>query len=376
MNNQPFPFYLLGRVLRGTLFLSCLFVRAYAEDVTEIMTTSDGTNRTYLLHTPPCYDGTKPLPLILNLHYGAGTGAGEAAISRMSDKADTECFIVAYPDAIGDWTEYDSLFLSEIIDTLRGHYAIDSLRVYMTGFSAGALMSHWMACKLSGKVAAVAPVAGTMLTYDWYGCYPENAISIISFNARNDILVPYYGDGGYFTPVEKAMSDWAERLGCELGPDTFYNENGALRQTWSRSDSACEVVLWTTEEGGHSWPTDSSYHKLPASDLMWKFFMSHPLVSGKPAVSEPVSTDALLDPLNANVFGRRISVRFSLKYAGSICLRLYDASGRQVAIVKEGMVGAGEHEAVIDASNLSCGVYFYCLSSPHGTQTRNILVVK
>jgi polyhydroxybutyrate depolymerase len=381
VKNHPVPLKRRSIILVGMIVLLPVLIKASSGDSNEGFTTSDGQYRTYLVHTPPGYDGTKELALVISLHAGWADGASQAAVSGMSDKADAEDFIVVYPNAFSPgWMNPDTLFLSEIIDTLRERYAVDSLRVYMTGYSAGACMSHWMACKLSGRVAAIAPVAGTMFAYDRPGCHPDNPISVISFNARNDPELPY-GGGGDFIGVEETSSDWAEHIGCDQGPDTFYDENGALRQTWARSDSICEVVLWTTKEGGHGWPKESSPNKISANDLMWEFFKAHPLTHWKPAVDEhkcvnPAHPGCILDPLNSKIFSRFINIRFSLQSSESVTLRLYNASGSEVAVIRKGVVEAGEHEAIIDASNLPCGVYFYRLSSPHGTQTRNILVVK
>ena len=66
--------------------------------------------------------------------------------------------------------EDDETFLDEVIDEtisfLRGlGYFIDleaSGHVFLLGFSAGAVMSHRMACRLSGKISAIAAVSGTL----------------------------------------------------------------------------------------------------------------------------------------------------------------------------------------------------------------------
>lgn len=350
----------------------------WAVDVHEGFTTSDGQYRTYFLHTPPGYDGKTPLPLVTNLHFGSGTGEQQALVSGMNFTADQQGFIVVYPDALGlGWQNHDTLFLVELLDTLFSRYAIDTQRVYMTGFSSGALMTHWMACKMSDKLGAVAPVAGTMLTYDWAGCYPERRISIISFNARNDLLVPYDGDGGYYTAVEKAMSNWAERLGCDNGPDTFYNETGSLRQTWARSDGACEVVLWTTEEGGHDWPTDSSPHQLSTNDVMWEFFLAHPLHAPEPAVEEMPAPPAFrLDPVNPGIFSQTATLHFTLASSEKVRLEVFDILGRSLVTVADEVLEPGEHTALLDLTGIKSGVYFWMLATAGSTERKSFLVIK
>lgn len=298
-------------------------------------------------------------------------------LTGISNKADAEGFIAAYPDAIAPgWSNYDALFLDELVDTLKARYAVDSQRVFMTGYSAGALMTHWMACKLSDEVAAFAPVAGTMLTYDWTGCYPERRISIISFNARNDPLVPYEGSGDYIA-VEEAMSNWAQRLGCDTGPDTFFSETGALRQTWARSDGMCEVVLWTTEEGGHGWPSDSSLHKLPANDEMWEFFTIHPLNPEGTGIEEKNDLPPCrLDPSNPDIFVKSASLRFNLQTREKVRLEIFDVSGRRLVTVVDAMLDSGEHSALLDITGMRSGIYFWKLTTSTFTDIQRFMIVK
>jgi polyhydroxybutyrate depolymerase len=358
----------------AAILLATAFGIAFAEDVHEGLNTSDGNYRTYFLHTPPGYDGQTPLPLVISLHFLGGTGEGMAYVTGMSYKADEENFIVAYPDALGGvWRGYDTLFMFELLDTLCVRYAVDTLRVYMTGYSDGALMTHWMACKMSSRLGAAAPVAGTMLTYDWLGCWPERTISIVSLNARNDPVMPYEGDGQYLTGVEEAMSNWAERLGCDQGPDSFYRDEATLRQTWSRSDGACDVVLWTTEDGGHGWPTDSSPHKLSANDVMWDFFVAHPLPGSGDIVE--LTPDAFTLDAPA-IFTKSATILFSLAQSEPVTLTLFDVLGRKLTTLVDERLEAGEHQVVLDAAELSTGVYFYRLVTPTLTQTRSITVIK
>ena len=55
-------------------------------------------------------------------------------------------------------------FIRALIEGLQKRYAIDSKRMFATGLSNGAMMSYRLACELSDKIAAIAPVAGGMNT--------------------------------------------------------------------------------------------------------------------------------------------------------------------------------------------------------------------
>lgn len=59
-----------------------------------------------------------------------------------------------------------------------------------------------------------------------------------------------------------------------------------------------------------------------------------------------------------------------------VVLRVYDASGREVARLASGEFTAGAYRVNWGAGNLSSGVYFYRIQSGGFTQTRKLLLVK
>lgn len=60
-----------------------------------------GIDRTYLLHIPPGYDGTKPVPLVIVLHGATETLGSIEGLTGMTAKSDAEGFIVVYPVGTG-----------------------------------------------------------------------------------------------------------------------------------------------------------------------------------------------------------------------------------------------------------------------------------
>src|SRR2546430_1343868 len=132
---------------------------------------SSGEKREYLLYVPRTYDRSKPTPLVISMH-GAGLwGASQRDISRWNDLADRKGFIVVYPSGVGgkgvrvwraelgDDLTKDVRFISELIDTLRAAYNIDSTRIYANRLSNGGGVSFALSCTLSGRIAAAWMVA-------------------------------------------------------------------------------------------------------------------------------------------------------------------------------------------------------------------------
>ncbi len=396
------------RFIRVAVALALMVGIAAAEDI-ENGFTYDGFERTYLLHLPPSYNGQDSMPLVIAMHGGFGTSKNMAQMSRLSEKADTASegsFIVVYPQGLGTFTTWnggtccgyamnnnidDVGFISALIDTLAANYVVDTKKVYATGMSNGGIMSHRLACELADKIAAIGPVAGVLMIEDWDACQPSRPISIMHFHARDDSNEPYYGgvgdglSGAYFAEVDSVMEGWARRLECSIGPDTFYNDSGALRQRWTRSDDSCEVVLWTTEDGKHSWPggvklrpnADEPSKAIFANDEMWKFFLAHPIPDDEPDIQEPTLPPSYeLDPVSPGVFARSTTISFSLGSRENVTIKVFDVLGREIATVVDGVLDAGEHSVVLDATGMQNGVYFYKLSSASFTKTGRLVVLK
>jgi serine protease AprX len=70
------------------------------------------------------------------------------------------------------------------------------------------------------------------------------------------------------------------------------------------------------------------------------------------------------------------AIHFSLPSTTAARLAVYDAMGREVAVLAEGTLEAGAHAATWDASGLAAGVYVYRLTAGDRTAVRRMVVVR
>ena len=116
----------------------------------------DGLKRTYHVHLPTSYDGSSPTPLVIAIHPLYGSAGSFETMTGFSNKANTEHFIVVYPNGTGSPASWnaegccspattnrinDVGFISALIDTLTRRYNIDSDRIYAAGFSNGSMLA-------------------------------------------------------------------------------------------------------------------------------------------------------------------------------------------------------------------------------------------
>src|SRR5476651_168181 len=158
--------------------------------------TVGGLNRTYVVHVPKGHDPKTPMPVVLALHGATMNGPMMAWFSGLNRKADEAGFIAVYPNGTGTHSSYfwnggnccglavqnkvdDVAFIDGLLDDLMRAYPVDAQRVYATGMSNGAIMAYRLATELSDRIAAIAPVAGSVGTEI---SQPKRPVSILHFN--------------------------------------------------------------------------------------------------------------------------------------------------------------------------------------------------
>jgi len=83
-----------------------------------------------------------------------------------------------------------------------------------------------------------------------------------------------------------------------------------------------------------------------------------------------------LSPNHPNPFNPVTTIRFNLEQAGPARLTVVDLRGRQVAVLADGVLAAGEHACSFNGSNLASGVYIYRLETAEATLSRRMILTK
>jgi len=273
----------------------------------------NGRRRSFLVHVPPNYDPKKATPVVLAFHGACMNGASMALFSGLSAKADDAGFIVVYPDGVGigqtflffnaffppggailgDNPPDDVAFTAKLLDDLATVCNVDTKRVFATGMSNGGMMCHRLAAELSDRIAAIAPVSGTLAMDD---IHPARPVPAIIFHGTADTIVPFDGPKGAkrvalkIKGVEDTVKAWVEADGCQPDPtittlpDTAHDGTTVKRHDYGSGKDGAEVVLYVIEGGGHTWPGQQppvaflgkSTSDISANDLIWDFFQKHP----------------------------------------------------------------------------------------------------
>lgn len=274
----------------------------------------DGLDRGFLIHVPHNYSLDVYHPVIFALHGGGGSPENMVKLTRggFNTISEENGVLIVYPEAVEKhWNDGRGLdiyysqreniddvkFLSHLINYCIEHYKVDPDRVYFTGMSNGALMCFRLIDEISAKIAAVAPVCGSIseTIFPYYAI--ESPLSILIINGTEDPIIPWdggnivYGDLelGKVLAIEYVFNFLGNFFSCKGSDERSYlpdkdTEDGT--RVWIEGLTLCNgnvvVKLCGVEGGGHTWPSGFSYlpesiigktcYDIDGCRFIWSFF--------------------------------------------------------------------------------------------------------
>lgn len=268
-----------------------------------------GADRYYLISTPGG-EGSTPRPIVLDLH-GLLEGAEiHSQMSGFGPYSQANGFIAVIPNGSGQPVKWDVtldrkanpdlVFLDAVLDEVEAQHCVDTSRVYATGLSYGAIMSSTLACVMTDRIAAIAPVDGLTVPK---GCEPARPVPVLTFHGTADPILLFNGGvanlGGLLGDEEAARTEppkadlngegypaaaatWAEMNRCTGDPIDKDLTETVIQRSWNCPASS-PVIFDIMVGAGHSWP-GSEFSKsigqivgptddtIDGTDLIWKFF--------------------------------------------------------------------------------------------------------
>ncbi|MCW5717838.1 MAG: hypothetical protein KIS68_08420 [Bauldia sp.] len=274
----------------------------------------DDIARGYYVVEPPAAADTALVPLVLVLHGGGGNGLNAIEMTGFDRKAVEEGFIAVFPEGTGRTTlltwnadhccayamteEVDDIgFIGALLDELLRSYPVDPTRIYVTGISNGAMMTHRIAIAMPDRIAAIAPVVGALFGDE---PRPTGPVPAIIINGADDAVIPYAGgpppraeggllfanawDGTELRPSRYQGTFWLLANGCAgLVPPPI--EAPAYTLWTYDCPAGADIEFYLVRDNGHAWPGgragraggDVPTAAFDATDVIWDFFNRHAL---------------------------------------------------------------------------------------------------
>ncbi len=256
--------------------------------------TFDGRERTFILDVP---SGLKPgAPLVMVFHGFAGSAKDVRELAGFAKVSEQHGFVAAYPEGtrdskgkaffnVGyefhrDQTVDDVQFVRQLAARLTRDLGLDPRAVFATGFSNGGDMSFFLGGQRELFVAAIAPVAGTMMASWAKGFRPAARIPVLAVNARDDHTTLWDGDldnrdgWGAYLGTDAVLDLWGKGLALERIELSDVTRTIQLRR-WSTASDTTEVRLYVIETGGHRWPRTLGDERETTAEVIWRFFDAH-----------------------------------------------------------------------------------------------------
>ncbi|GAA3951682.1 extracellular catalytic domain type 1 short-chain-length polyhydroxyalkanoate depolymerase [Hymenobacter algoricola] len=353
---------------------------------------SGGLRRDYRLYVPAAYSAATRVPLLFNLHGYGSSNLEQENYGDFRPIADTANFLVVHPNGTVDgagnraWNTFappggidDVAFLSALIDSLRLTYNIDPDRIYSTGMSNGGFMSYELAGRLSGRVAAVASVTGSIVQSHLNTFAPQHPVPVLQIHGTADNTVPYNGNS-LFLPVPTVLSYWVQFNGCAPTPQVTQvpdvnttDGSTAERSVWRGGRNGSVVEHYRIIGGGHTWPGSAftigvTNRDINASREVWRFL-------------RPYRLSRLSAPLAAKPRARAGFSSYPNPFSSSLTLNtgpgprpdrvtVTNALGRPMPVVFE---AAGADELRLTTAPWPAGLYLVRTETNGRVDTRKIV---
>lgn len=255
---------------------------------------SGAHERTYQLRLPANYTPLGRWPLLIAFHGAGDTGEGFRQRVALDSAADRAGVISVFPDAVGGiWGDAgvvdDVQFVRALIWHLRHSLSIDERRIYVAGFSRGAIFTHTLGCELAGELAGGASVGASMYLTMSVLCQPDAPVPFLFIHGTQDAYFPYEGALGQLS-IDSTAKFWAGHNGCvgpptvELLPDTADDGTRVETTRFAGCRQGGEVMLQLVRGGGHTWPgawgrypefLGPTSREISANEEILQFFLRH-----------------------------------------------------------------------------------------------------
>lgn len=274
------------------------------------------------------------LPVLIALH-GSGSNTQDLiATVDLAPVADRARMLVVVPEGTG-WTAHshslswnvqfccgapqqagtdDVGFILALIDRLVRDGTADPKRIYLMGFSNGAMLAYDIAARAPDRIAALVAVSGAIGGETRRGPLkripqPDRPVPVAIVHGTADTDVPYDGRwqnyqieipylGEWRLPfrwwrwssVDEALAFWRRTDQCTLPPRVDQLDGYRIERSTPCADGA-EVLFWQIDGGGHRWPDrlpDLATRRLiPSMIAITQFLLAHTLMHDEPIAAGP-----------------------------------------------------------------------------------------
>lgn len=241
---------------------------------------SVGGRGTYIIDVPSGYDKDKPYRLIFGNHCMGGSAArvaeaekgtagddlsGFYSIKTMASKDNVQAIYVALQgNGDGTWNSPNDLtFWNDVLKLVETNMCVDTTRVFVAGFSFGAMFSYALSLQYPEKIRAVATYAPA----NWNFAQPTNRhipIAYYQTTGTGDGLCSWINNDAQKLGGKYCLLQHAEDNGCNTNIQIKLATSGTHVNTEFTGCKDGYPVKFGSHNGGHQ-----AVHSDPGANFSW-----------------------------------------------------------------------------------------------------------
>jgi len=295
------------------------------------------------------YDGDVDISLPLRLALD-GNGNIHVATAEFSSGAGDYFAIKYNPEGVQQWTTRYSSLIGSSNDFFGGGLAVDEVgNAYLTGSTTGADFDDMTTVKFNS--------AGEL---QWAASETPGFGQDVAVDGQGNV----YATGGAGASYGGFHTLKYDSVGQELW-EMYYSYSSVNPQMAISIalDSSRNVFVTGQSK---TFPTNTDYATI-------KYAQGVSTVQLQP---QYLPQEFVLYPPSPNPFNPTTILRFELRAASFVKLRVFDIFGRLMATLVDGWMEAGVHKAMFDGSDLPSGICLARLSAGDFTKTQKLVLLK
>jgi len=216
------------------------------------------------------------------------------------------------------------------------------------------------------------------------GGFAKNILTIVeNGDTASGLVINVYIPGDF--PANSGVQIFAQDRATWNWQSTWYDLANLQLEEWNRLFFDFDFRFETIENYTISAGFFAGIEFVPPANAGWSgsLFADNIYLLGIEDTSTGVKSESekpagfLLDQNYPNPFNPVTTIYYTLSDNTDISLNIYDMGGKRVkTLVDQQHQQAGHHTVQLDASDLSSGVYVYCLETPEAVSAKKMLLVK
>ncbi|HEX2787538.1 MAG TPA: T9SS type A sorting domain-containing protein [Ignavibacteria bacterium] len=220
-------------------------------------------------------------------------------------------------------------------------------------------------------------------------------VIVAGYNNGNDIVIKYANDGsemwtrlmpdGNYHPAfaldtlnniyiasARARGSWGDLQVYKYNPNGILQWHLIYPGAGNTGQLPRDMIV---DKNGYVYTTGSGFGLGGGTGVKMSTFKISQ-VTGINILSENIPNKYSLSQNFPNPFNPTTRINFSIPNSGFVSLKVYDMLGREVSVLVNEKLTAGEYSYDFDAGILQSGIYFYCFQANKFSKTNKMILLK